>query len=86
MTKILQGLIKLYHVTISPLIGSRCRFVPTCSEYASQALEQYGVFKGGWLAVKRICRCHPWGGDGFDPVPDKNQERQKNTKVVKAKR
>lgn len=78
MTKLLQLLIKVYHATISPLLGSRCRFVPTCSEYASQALEEYGVSKGGYLAIKRICRCHPWGGSGHDPVPVKDPETSTN--------
>ena len=63
------GLIKIYQWIISPLFGPKCRFTPSCSNYALQALKKYGVFKGTWLAVKRIARCHPWGGHGYDPVP-----------------
>lgn len=63
-------LIKFYQVCISPLKGGpTCRFTPTCSQYALEALRKYGLFKGGWLALKRILRCHPWGGSGYDPVP-----------------
>ena len=62
-------LIKFYQWGISPLFGPKCRFTPTCSQYALQAFKKYGVFKGMWLAIKRISRCHPWGGHGYDPVP-----------------
>jgi len=62
-------LIRIYQLVISPLLGSQCRFTPTCSQYAAEALKKYGVFKGSWLAVKRISRCRPGGGSGFDPVP-----------------
>ena len=59
----------VYRACISPLIPPRCRYTPTCSQYAIEAVKKHGVFKGGWLAVKRILRCHPWGGCGYDPVP-----------------
>ena len=62
-------LIKFYQYVISPVIGPKCRFTPTCSNYALQAFKKYGVFKGFWLTVKRVGRCHPWGGHGYDPVP-----------------
>jgi putative membrane protein insertion efficiency factor len=65
----LIALIKLYQWVLSPYIGPKCRYEPTCSHYALEALKKYGLFKGGWLAVKRISRCHPWGGHGVDPVP-----------------
>ena len=65
----LIGLVKLYRLAISPWLGMNCRFQPTCSEYAIEALQKHGVFKGTWLAAKRIGRCHPWGGSGYDPVP-----------------
>lgn len=65
----LVGLVKLYRVAISPWLGMNCRFQPTCSEYAIEALRRHGVFRGTWLAAKRIGRCHPWGGSGYDPVP-----------------
>jgi len=62
-------LIKVYQVLISPLFPSSCRYSPTCSHYTLEALKKYGLFKGGWLGIKRISRCHPWGGSGYDPVP-----------------
>jgi uncharacterized protein len=62
-------LIKFYQWVISPLLGPKCRYTPTCSHYALEALKKYGLFKGGWLSIKRISRCHPWGGHGEDPVP-----------------
>ena len=63
------GLIRLYQLAVSPWLGGNCRFQPTCSAYAIEALERHGVLRGGWLAVRRIGRCHPWGGCGYDPVP-----------------
>ena len=62
-------LIKLYQLLVSPLFPSSCRYTPTCSHYTLEALKKYGLFKGGWLGIKRISRCHPWGGSGYDPVP-----------------
>ena len=62
-------LIKLYQIFVSPVLGPACRFVPTCSEYAYQAISTYGVFRGSLLAIKRILRCHPFNPGGFDPVP-----------------
>lgn len=61
--------IQFYRYCISPLFPPVCRFTPTCSQYAIEALRKHGPVKGGWLAIKRICRCHPWGGSGYDPVP-----------------
>ena len=61
--------ILFYQYSISPLFPSSCRFQPTCSEYARQAIFKHGVLKGLWLGLKRIARCHPWGGQGYDPVP-----------------
>lgn len=61
--------IRFYRKFISPFTAPSCRFTPTCSEYAIQAITKHGPFKGTWLAVKRILRCHPWGGSGYDPVP-----------------
>lgn len=61
--------IRFYQLCISPMLGSSCRFTPTCSQYAVEALRKHGPLKGSWLAVRRICRCHPWGGSGYDPVP-----------------
>ena len=59
-----------YRFLISPLLGVNCRFAPSCSAYAIEAFERYGALRGGALTVKRILRCHPWGGSGFDPVPE----------------
>lgn len=61
--------VKFYQHCISPLKPSCCRYTPTCSEYAVQALRKYGPLKGSWLALKRILSCHPWGGSGYDPIP-----------------
>jgi putative membrane protein insertion efficiency factor len=63
------ALIKIYQWIISPILGPKCRFTPSCSQYALQAFKKYGVFKGFWLSIKRIGRCHPWGGHGYDPLP-----------------
>lgn len=62
-------LIKIYQIFLSPLFPSSCRFTPTCSHYTYEALKKHGIFKGGWLGIKRISKCHPWGGSGHDPVP-----------------
>jgi hypothetical protein len=69
MERVLVGLIKLYRFAISPMLGSNCRFTPTCSAYALTALQRHGTIKGSWLAIKRISRCHPWHAGGSDPVP-----------------
>ena len=69
VAKLAMFLIKMYQLLISPLLGSACRFVPTCSEYASEAIVSHGVLKGSLLAIKRILRCHPFNPGGFDPVP-----------------
>ncbi len=63
--------IRFYQVAISPLLAPRCRYDPTCSHYAVEAIREWGALKGSWLAIKRIGRCHPWGGFGPDPVPKK---------------
>jgi putative membrane protein insertion efficiency factor len=69
----LIGLVKLYRVALSPWLGTNCRYQPTCSEYAIEALREHGVFRGTWLAARRIARCHPWGGSGYDPVPPRKE-------------
>ena len=69
LTKIMLLPIYFYKYSISPLLPPACRYMPTCSEYAIEALKKYGPLKGSWLALKRIASCHPWGGSGYDPVP-----------------
>ncbi len=76
MQQILIGLIRVYRYLLSPLLGPCCRYTPTCSEYAVQAIQQHGPFRGSWLALKRIGSCHPWGTSGYDPVPEPRQDRQ----------
>jgi putative membrane protein insertion efficiency factor len=81
--------VRFYQLAISPLLGPRCRFQPTCSHYFVQAVEEWGVFKGGWLGLKRILKCHPWGPWGYDPVPRrqgknvKKGEEHNDTSVTK---
>ena len=60
---------RAYKLTLSPWIGRQCRFLPTCSDYAAEALIVHGPWRGSWLAARRVCRCNPWGGSGYDPVP-----------------
>lgn len=69
LSKLVLAIIWFYQAAISPLLGSNCRYNPTCSVYATEAVKKYGPWKGGRLAIKRILSCHPWGGSGHDPVP-----------------
>lgn len=66
-----------YRLLFSPWVGHNCRYQPTCSAYALEALEKHGAIKGGWLAIRRIGRCQPWGGNGYDPVPGPRASRRK---------
>ncbi|MGD8781125.1 MAG: membrane protein insertion efficiency factor YidD [Ignavibacteria bacterium] len=70
-------IVKIYQVFISPILPSSCRYQPTCSEYTIEALKTHGILKGGWLSIKRIVSCNPWGGSGFDPVPPKKKSQKK---------
>ncbi len=69
-------LIRTYQLTLSAFTGRSCRFLPTCSDYAAEAVRRHGALQGGWLAFRRIARCHPWGGSGFDPVPESRQDKK----------
>ncbi|WP_439639842.1 membrane protein insertion efficiency factor YidD [Nevskia sp.] len=71
MRAILTGPIRAYQRVLSPLLGPRCRFHPSCSHYALEAIERFGAARGGWLAIKRISRCHPLNAGGLDPVPER---------------
>lgn len=70
------GLINIYRFCFSPFLPHVCRFIPTCSEYALEAIRIHGVFKGSWLSLKRVSRCHPWGKHGIDPVPPNKKENK----------
>ncbi len=67
--RMVLGFIRFYQLVLSPMLGSNCRFYPTCSHYTYEAIEKYGVLTGGWMGLRRIGRCHPWHAGGFDPVP-----------------
>lgn len=69
MTTLLRALVRAYQWFIRPLLPRTCRFHPSCSEYAEEALARHGALRGGWLAARRVCRCGPWNPGGFDPVP-----------------
>lgn len=69
MKTLLLALLQAYRYAISPLLGRNCRYYPCCSEYAVEAVKKYGAARGGWLGLKRVCRCHPWHPGGYDPVP-----------------
>ena len=66
----LRRLVRLYQILVSPALPPRCRYLPTCSDYAMDALARHGALAGTWLALCRLARCHPWGGSGYDPVPE----------------
>lgn len=66
---LMLGAIRLYQLTLSPWVGRECRYLPTCSQYAAEAIERHGALKGGYLTIMRLARCHPLGGRGYDPVP-----------------
>ncbi len=71
VSKLLIGLVRLYQITLSPLLGKNCRYIPTCSQYMIGAIQIHGPVRGTWLGIRRILRCNPFGGWGFDPVPQK---------------
>ena len=77
MRSLILRLIKLYQLLLSPLLGANCRFHPSCSSYASQAIDRFGVVKGGYLSLRRLIKCHPFHEGGYDPVPDITEDHQR---------
>jgi putative membrane protein insertion efficiency factor len=83
---LLIAAIMLYRYSFSVILGRQCRFLPTCSEYASEAIRKHGAWRGAWLALARISRCQPWGGEGFDPVPEATQGEWWQVRKIAASR
>ncbi len=77
--RMLLAAIRVYQLTLSPWLGRQCRYLPTCSAYAAESIERFGAPRGSWLALKRLGRCHPWGGSGYDPVPERGAPRDPKT-------
>lgn len=75
ISKLIITLIRAYRLVLSPWLGQQCRFHPTCSQYALQAVEQHGPYHGSWLAIKRLASCHPWHTGGIDPVPERHTQK-----------
>jgi putative membrane protein insertion efficiency factor len=73
MTRLLVTVVRLYRAAVSPWLAPRCRFAPSCSAYAIEALTRHGALRGGWLTLRRVSRCHPWNPGGYDPVPPRNE-------------
>lgn len=82
MRNVLIFLVKAYRLVMSPYLGSQCRFHPTCSAYALEAIERHGALRGGWLAIRRIGRCHPLHAGGLDPVPARGEPRHKEFRKI----
>jgi hypothetical protein len=76
----LIGAVRAYQVLLAPLVGGACRFHPSCSHYMVEAVTRHGALRGGWLGLRRVARCHPFGGQGFDPVPDDSRGRPRDTR------
>ena len=75
LRKIFIGLIRFYQYAISPYLPPHCRYTPTCSTYAVEAIDRFGIFRGGWMALRRIGRCHPWHEGGYDPLPEDSKKK-----------
>ena len=76
-------MIRGYQILISPFLGHRCRFLPSCSHYATEAINNYGTLKGGFFAIRRICKCHPFHAGGYDPVPGTEQVHKQQPDQIK---
>ena len=81
VTALVKYLIRIYQLGVSPLLGQNCRYEPSCSQYAHEALTEHGLIKGSYLAIKRLLSCHPLGGHGYDPVPPKEPVEEKSCKL-----
>ena len=79
MNKLLVGLLRAYQLLLSPMLGQNCRFYPTCSNYSIEAIRTHGAAHGSLLALRRVCKCHPWNDGGFDPVPPANVKHSSST-------
>jgi putative membrane protein insertion efficiency factor len=79
MSKLLTMLLRFYQLAISPMLGPRCRFYPSCSTYSLEAIRTHGAGRGSWLAARRVCRCHPWNAGGLDPVPEAKDKNSSST-------
>lgn len=82
MVRVAIWLLGVYRFAVSPWLGPRCRFAPSCSEYAIEALHSHGAVRGGWLSARRLCRCHPWHPGGYDPVPPRAGEGEEATQAA----
>lgn len=83
MIRLLTALIRMWQWGLSGILPPSCRYLPSCSEYAVVALQRHGLWRGGWLATRRLCRCHPWGRHGFDPVPAANPQSRMTCERVR---
>jgi hypothetical protein len=84
LSRLLTSFVRLYQLVISPWTLASCRFTPTCSAYALESIERYGAGRGSWFALKRITRCHPWGGHGYDPIPLPSDKDETSVSVDRA--
>ncbi len=79
---LLRGLIRAYKLFVSPILPPSCRYLPTCSDYAAEAIATHGALRGSWLTARRLSRCHPWGGSGYDPVPEAHPAHRPHTPLA----
>jgi putative membrane protein insertion efficiency factor len=84
IVRFLLGLIRAYQLLLSPLLGPACRFIPSCSEYAAECVRRHGALRGSWYSARRVCRCHPFGGSGYDPPPESRIPEGPNVAAGKA--